>query len=165
MRRPTLAALVLLMVIAARPAAAQLNDDAPAWLTFEEALVAAEESNKKVMVFIYAPWCGYCQKMMKEVYPRDDVQREMAEHYEFARLNGAITTDTVRYKQHELSSQELAVGLGMRGYPTHVFLSSTGEYVAHQPGYLDAEPFMQLLGYMGGDAYKTLSFQEFGEGR
>ena len=159
-RLPSLLAVSVAALLLATPSAAQ-SDNAPDWQSFEEAVTSAEDSGKKVLVFIYAPWCGYCQKMIDNVYPRDAVQSTMNEHYEFAQLNGTITEDTISYNGHSLSSQELAVGLGMRGYPTHVFLSSDGEYIAHQPGYFEAEKFITLLDYLGDDAYKNQSFKEF----
>ena len=156
----TLLATFVAAIFLVGPSAAQ-SDDAPDWQSFEEAVTSAEDSGKKVLVFIYAPWCGYCQQMINDVYPREAVQSAMNEHYEFARLNGTITEDTISYKGHSLSSQELAVGLGMRAYPTHVFLSPDGDYIAHQPGYFEAEKFITLLDYLGDDAYKNQSFSEF----
>lgn len=129
--------------------------------TVEEALEAAEASGKKVIVDIFAPWCGWCARLQSEVYGSEEVQRAVAEHFEMVRLNGEVADDIVAFKQYTLSSQMLAQALGASGYPTTVFLTSEGDYVTKLPGFSAPPDFLDVLGFIASDAYLTQKFEDY----
>lgn len=35
----------------------------------------------------YADWCAPCMKMLKEVFPREDVQKVLKEHFILVKVN------------------------------------------------------------------------------
>lgn len=145
----------------AQTASDQRVAPAPAWQPFEEAVAAAAAQDKMVLVDIYAVWCGWCQKLQDEVYTDPDILSYLDEHFEVTRLDIEATDDTVRYKDHTVSSSELAVGLGAQATPTTVFLDANGDYVTRLPGYVDAEGFMHVLRYLGTGAYRHQSYDDF----
>ena len=134
------------------------------WLPFQEAVDRSESNGKMLLLDIYAPWCGWCQKMQDEVYTDQDVLRYLDKHFEIARLNIAAE-DPVVFQGHDLTSQQLSYGLGAEGTPTTVFLSSAGEYITRLPGYMDVPGFLNVLHFLGTDAYEHSTFDEFLEGR
>lgn len=156
-----LAMLVLPASLAFGQATASSTAPGPTWLPLEDAVSAAEASGKKVLVDIYAPWCGWCRKMQAEVYTVPELLAYVNKHFETGRLNIDATEDTLVFKGYTLTSAQLATGLGAEGTPTTVFLDPKGDYITRLPGYVEEDDFMQVLRFIGTDAYREHTFQEF----
>jgi len=131
------------------------------WQRVEQAMAAAARSGKKVLIDISAPWCPWCRRMQHEVYTDSAVVRYLKGHFEFARLNGEDSGRKLKFLGYELSEAELAQALGLTGYPTTVFLEPDGTYITRVPGFVPAETFLQVLRFIGSEAYKRQSFEEF----
>lgn len=131
------------------------------WQTLEAAVTSAAKSDRKIMLSIYAPWCGFCRKQNLEVFPEKAVHGFLKEHFELARLNGDDTETIQRFRGHILNGTQLAQGFGVTGYPTVVFLDADGGYITRLPGFADAETFLDVLRYIATDAYKETPFEEF----
>ncbi len=131
------------------------------WLTFQEALQAAEVSGRPILVDVYAPWCSWCARLQNEVYPSDDVRAYIEEHFEIARLNIEEDDQVIDFKGYSLTPAELASGLGAEGTPTTVFLASNGDYITRLPGFLEASEFIHVLKYIGSGAFESEPFQEY----
>ncbi len=129
--------------------------------TVEAAMAAAEASGKKVIVDVFAPWCGWCARLQKEVYGSAEVQAHVAANYEMVRVNGEESEDLISFKQYTLSSQMLASALGATGFPTTVFLTSDGSYVTRLGGFKAAPDFLDVLGFISTDAYLTQDFEAY----
>ena len=135
--------------------------DTVIWIGFAEALERAEQSNKAILVDVYATWCGWCAKMQDEVYTEAPLLDYLNAHFETARLNIEETADTIAFKGFTLNSAELSAAFGAQGTPTTVFLDPAGEYITRLGGYLDVEGFTTVLNYIGSESYKEKSFEEF----
>lgn len=110
LRRLTLTALLFAMPVFAR---ASMKDLPEGWLTnWDQALAKAKAENKPILAVFSAEWCGPCQMMIKEVYPKPDF-RKMIESWVPVYLDDAQDPKT-----HEKFQIE--------GYPTFVMLSSEG---------------------------------------
>jgi thioredoxin-related protein len=129
-------------------------------VSLEVAIQRAAEDDKKILVDIYTDWCGFCRKMLNETYPTSEVQTALENYYHYVRLD-AESNDRVTYMGRTVTKRELAVQLGATGFPTTVFLTSKGEPLGMQPGFIDAPTFERLLVYVAKDAYQTTSFDEF----
>lgn len=160
--------LLALLLAAALPATAQVapttagaQPDGPDWQGFDAAMADAQQSDKLVLVDVYAPWCGYCRKMQKETYTDAAVKAHMDEYFEFARLDGTNTDSLVTYQNQTLKPATLAQYFGATGYPTTVFLRPSGDVLFQQPGFIGADQFALMIEYVGSRAFEDQSFEEF----
>ena len=130
------------------------------WKGYGEAIRDAKTSGKKILVDVYTVWCGWCKRMDRDVYAREDVIRALSGSFELVKLNAESAAqhvvDSVAY-----SEKEIATGFGVTGYPTTIFLNSEGEGITVIPGYVKAEQFLDVLEYISKEAYRTTSWDAF----
>lgn len=131
------------------------------WHSFEAGIEQAEQTQRPLLVYIYAPWCPYCKKTETMNFTDASVKEAMQEHFELAYIDATVEDDTVRFRDHTLSSAQLARAFGTRGYPNFIFLSAEGDYLRQQSGFMPADVFRDIVTYMGSGAYAEQSWQEF----
>lgn len=156
-----LCSLLLTTSLAYAQSTSEQEAPPPDWQPFEQALSDAEANGKNVLVDIYADYCGWCQKLQSEVYTQQKVRFYLDEHFELTRLDIEDTENTHQYQEYELTTSELAYGLGAMGTPTTVFLDPEGNYITRLPGFVDADNFLQVLHYIGTEAFHDQSYEEF----
>lgn len=132
-----------------------------AWPTFDEAVAAAAQSGKPVLIDIYAPWCGWCRKMQKEVYGNEAIEAYVKKHFEYGRLNIDDSETRHLFKDYELTSQQLGYALGAQGTPTTVFLEKNGDYITRLDGYWNLDSFGKAIRYIGSGAYHHQNYEEY----
>lgn len=148
-------ALLMLMPVVTS-AQTQLVEPIP----LEQALEQAPKEGKKILIDVFATWCPYCQRMHSEVYPSEGVQNAISDYYLWVRID--IESDaTVNYHGEKMTQAEFASALENENVPTAYFLNSEGAILGKQPGFLDQDVFVNLLRFVGSDAYLDQSFQDF----
>lgn len=123
-----------------------------------QALAAAE--GKKILLDVYTVWCGFCRKMAAETYPNTLVRNEIDAHFYTVRLD-AESDQLIVFNGESLTMRDLASRLGVTSFPTTIFIDKDGEPIGIQPGFMDAQMFSSLLGFVGSDAYKNQSFEAY----
>ena len=157
--------LALFFALAA-PLAAGAQDasvvpaDAPDWLSMADGIAAAQAEGRLLLVYGYAPWCGYCVRFDREVFTDDAVQAYLAEHFAPVRLN-LDSEAVVPFFDASVTEAELGRAMGISGTPTSVFVAADGEMITKMPGYTDPETFGLVLRYVREEAYETATFEDF----
>ncbi len=162
MIRSALLALALALPLAgqAQVDASVVPEDAPDWLSMEDAISTAQADDKIVLVYGYASWCGYCARFDANVFTDDAVQDYLAGHFAPVRLDieGA---DTLQFFDARVTGRELGGAMGISGTPTNVFVDTDGSLITKLPGYTDPETFLYALQYVREEAYETTPFDQF----
>ncbi len=134
------------------------------WQEFSKALELAKKQNKIVVVDFYTDWCGWCKRMDKDTYGHADVVKYAKAKLIMSKVD-AESQEKTRFKERELTYQQLAMGLGVRGYPTTMFFDSNGDLLTSISSYLTAEQFMPILEFLSEGHYKTMKYDAFLEKR
>lgn len=113
------------------------------WHSFDEALAIADTSHKSILVDIWAPWCGWCHKMKKEVYPA--LSSHLTDHLILTRLNRDNHEPIHNYRGRRLSSAGLAREWGVHQVPSIVLLSPKNDVLLHLSGFIETETLEKVL--------------------
>jgi len=150
------AALLALTALVPAAFAAEIS-----WRGWNEGLSEAASSKRPVVVDVYTDWCGWCKRMDRDVYARQDVRDYLAKNYVAVRLN-AEAAGRARYENRDYTPSSLAQRFRVSGYPTTIFLRANGEHLVNVPGYIDADRFKLMLRYFGEGAYdRGVSWEDF----
>lgn len=151
-----LVGLLLILFAPVYPLNAQENK--LEWHPFEQAVALAEETNKPILVDVWAPWCGWCRKLKKEVYP--ELSAEL-NNYILTRLNREDNKTTIQYQGRSLTPLRIAQKLKAETVPTIIILNTEGNYLLHLSGFMRSDVVKNVLTYISSDSYRVQSFEEF----
>ena len=117
------------------------------WMTFGQAMEAQKKNPKKILVDVYTDWCGPCKLMDKKTFQNRDVANYISEHYYPVKFN-AEGQETISYfgntfanpnydpnRRGRNSTHQFTQFLGVRGYPTIIFISEMGDLITPLVGY------------------------------
>lgn len=149
-RRAAVCSALALLVLVALPAP-PARAGGVVWRGWNEGMAAAAAAGKPVIVDVYTDWCGWCKRMDRDTYSRDEVGAYVNRHFVMVRLN-AESGERMQYAGRTLTGRALAGGFQVTGYPTTVFLRPNGDHMVNVPGYLPPEKFMKLVRYIGDGA-------------
>jgi uncharacterized protein YyaL (SSP411 family) len=144
------------------------------WYKIEEAEQQAATQGKKIIVKVYANWCGWCKEMDKATFPNVHVAKILNQSFIPVQFNseqlgdiawGGTTYKVVRPKNsgryHQLAAQWLN---GQMSYPTIVILDENGKVIQAIAGYRRAAEFEKLIAFFATDAYRTTNWAVFEKG-
>ena len=131
------------------------------WQGWDSGLRTAVKTQRPVLVDVYTDWCGWCRRMERDVYSRDDVRDYVSRRFVTVKLD-AEAGDEASYEGKIYTSRSLAGRFRVTGYPTTLFLRANGEHLVNVPGYVPADRFLLLLRYIGEGAMdRGVSFDDF----
>tara|TARA_B100000780_G_scaffold9558_1_gene6740 strand:- start:481 stop:1062 length:582 start_codon:yes stop_codon:yes gene_type:complete len=140
------------------------------WMTLDEALVAQKNEPKKILMDVYTVWCGPCKLMDKKTFTNPDLVTYVNQHYYAVKFN-AEGNDNINFfgnyfqnpnydenrKSRRNSTHQFAQFLGVKGYPTTVFLSEKGDLITPVVGYLNTHQMELYLKMIKQGDYQVFS--------
>ena len=159
LRFPVVALAFVLMTAAAPPQEKGKANEIQ-WLDFDKAVATAKKERKLIVVDFYTDWCGWCKRMDKDTYGHADVVKYAREKLVMSKVN-AESQEMTKYKDNDLSYQQLALGFGVRGYPATIFINENGELLTSVSGYLKPDQFLPILEFLSEGHYKNMKFEDF----
>ena len=141
------------------------------WISMEEAVKRSEQDGKKIIVDMYTNWCGWCKKMDRDTYAKQEVVSIINENYHAVKFNaeqkGDVTIKGRTYKfdpavgrrgAHRMAIEMLN---GKMSYPTTVFLNNDLSILTSVPGYQNAKGMMPILSYLAKDEWKKTPWEKY----
>jgi thioredoxin-related protein len=143
------------------------------WISLEKAVEAQKTSPKKIFIDAYTVWCGPCKMLDKNTFGNKDVANYINKHYYAVKFN-AEGNESVNYKnrlfenpnydpakaKRRNSAHQFSQYLGVRAYPTIVFLDDNAELIAPIPGYQTVQKIEIYLQLFKDQTYKDINSQE-----
>lgn len=130
------------------------------WLKFEQAVAKSKAEEQLLVIDFYTDWCHWCKVMDKETYSNADVVEFSKGKIVFAKIN-AESSDKLKYQNATYDGREMAMMFGVKGYPSTSFMTEKGELITTISGYIQPEQFINILKFISGKYYETLSFEDF----
>ncbi len=110
--------------------------DLVAWRTLDQAATQPDRDTKPLLMDFTADWCGYCQQMKRDVFSREDVADYIHANYIPVVIDGTKMTGPVA---------ELMQTYGVRGFPTFVIVSPSGQVISRSVGARPASDYLDWL--------------------
>lgn len=108
--------------------------------TFEQALKAASEQNKKVFVDFYATWCGPCKMMEQNTFP----EQRVGEYFNAKFINCRINAE-------DKAVSAVANKYRVKAFPTLMIVDAEGTVVRSQEGGMSADQLLKWAKTAMGD--------------
>lgn len=107
------------------------------WITdYDAALAAAQKMGRPVLVnFTGSDWCGWCIKLMDEVFSKDEFIKYASDNLVLLKLD--FPRKTQLPPAEAKANEQLAQKFKVTGFPTIVLLDGTGKEInrtGYQPG-------------------------------
>jgi YHS domain-containing protein/thiol-disulfide isomerase/thioredoxin len=122
-----LAALLLLL-----PAGVMAQQSVRWEASLEDAQRVAGQSNRLVLIYFWAPWCGVCKNMEAEILTQPSVVAEVTARYVPVRINADHFPATARQ-------------YGVTALPTTAIVNARGELVDSMRGRMEADEYIARL--------------------
>jgi len=100
--------------------------------SYPAAWMAAQKSNKPILVFATAPSCPHCVRMVGETYRSPHISRFLNDSFETVYVDRAV-------------QPELAAKLKIRWFPTTIVVGPNNQVLDVIEGYVDSKAFSQRL--------------------
>jgi len=140
------------------------------WMSLDEALIAQKNEPKKILMDVYAVWCGPCKLMDKKTFTNPDLVAYVNQYYYAVKFN-AEGNEKISFfgnvfqnpnydesrKGRRNSTHQFTQFLGVKGYPTTVFLSDQGDLITPVVGYLNAQQMELYLKMIKQGDYQVFS--------
>lgn len=119
-------------------------ENAPDWLTIEEAMELAQDDNRLVLIDIYEVGCQFCRAMNKNVYPAPSTRAVLDRGFHPVKINGN-SEDVITFLGEEMTEQEFGAMMGVTAFPFTVVMGAEGNVIDKRRGYMGVQDLTRFL--------------------
>ncbi len=131
------------------------------WYDYDKGLKLAAEKNRPILINFTTAWCGYCKKMNRSTFADKNVIDILNNGFIGIKVDGdsqrELDVNGYKVTERNLTRGEYGVG----GYPTYWFLKANAERIGKKAGYVETDPFLDLLYYVKDELYDKMKFDEY----
>ena len=133
------------------------------WYSYNEGVVIAKTSGKKILLNAHGYWSPYCVKMKHLTYSDPSIISFIEANFVPIQVELDIGYNAfIEYQSQKMTpSQLLKDVLGVKGYPETVFCESDGTKIKNISGYLKSSVFSCVLKYFAEGDYKTVDINTY----
>lgn len=136
-----------------------------------EAFELQKQNPKKIFVDVYTDWCGWCKKMDRETFSKENVAKYMNGNFYCVKFN-AEGNDTIVFQGQKFINSNygkrrathpfarILLNSSM-SYPSFVFLDEKSKGIMVVKGYREAPAWMPYLRYVVKNKYKNMNFKTY----
>ena len=121
---------------------------------WDEGMAAASKENKLVIVDFYADWCKWCKVMDEETFSTPEIKKIFASDWVTIKINAEENRKSGTFKGENLTYSKLAMALGVRAFPSYLFIDKEGEPVTIITGFKEKKQFSVILDFFKNEIYK-----------
>ena len=147
------------------------NETGVKWYGFEEGMKLAAKKKLPAIVDVYTEWCGWCKRMDNETFQNRAIIECLNKYFIAIKLD-AEDKNPIKFQDKTYvnpnpsanrSPHQLPTVLARQriGYPTYIYLDSSGKTITLTQGYMQADDMLPLLKYIGTGSYKTMTWKEY----
>ncbi|SDE52102.1 thioredoxin family protein [Riemerella columbipharyngis] len=149
-----------------------MNAQQVKWMTFDEAVAAQKKEPKKIIMDIYAPWCGPCKQMLAKTYGNPNIAKMINDNFYAVKFNGegdekihysGMVFGNPNYRPNvsgKNAPNEFTIFLGVEAYPTTIFIDTDGNIITNLRGFFPPKELEPYLSLFKADDYKKIKTKE-----
>lgn len=118
------------------------------WVDFNKGYEMAKKKNKVMLIDVYTDWCGWCKRMDKDAYAKENIAKAINADYIAVKFNPEQTGIMYTFEGKKYTGEQLAGVISnnqINGYPTTIFLYPKGKKSEIVVGYKNAEQMAPIL--------------------
>ncbi|MDP3928336.1 MAG: DUF255 domain-containing protein [Bacteroidota bacterium] len=118
------------------------------WYKWNDAYPLAQKEGKILLIDAYTDWCGWCKKMDRDTYSKQEVIQKINKHFIAVKFNPELRDLTYTIDGQTFSARDFYAQLNRgenNGFPTTYFIDPKKKSLFIDPGYRDAQTFIQIL--------------------
>lgn len=131
------------------------------FVSFDEGLKQAQQSNKMIFLYFGRYGCGWCDKTNATTFSQKQIKNLFTRNYELVYVDAESGKRITLPSGERITELELGARLNAFATPLFVYMEPNGKTVFRAPGFKTADEFINFDKYIQNKHYQTMSINEF----